>query len=101
MIMGQVTKIAFELRKVMQEALDAMNSSDDEDEMDEEATRKRIEISNWNRFCKEKIDKLYKIWEARLGSDPVDNSDSEKSDEDNDDGEDDNDHIGKMLSKID
>lgn len=81
MIMGQVTKIAFELRQVMQQSLDAMNSSDDEDELNEEEIKKREEISYWNRFCKDKIDRLYKIWETKLGSDPVSGSDTEGSDD--------------------
>jgi len=85
MTMGQVTKIAFELRNITQQALDNMDSSENEDE-DVEAYQKRVEIDRWQKFCKEKIDKLYKIWETKLGSNEKHSSSnkSENSDPDMD-----------------
>jgi hypothetical protein len=87
MTMGQVTKIAFELRNITQQALNNMDSSDNEDEENEEHMRKCLEITQWQRFCKEKIDKLYKIWETRLGAEQP--SDSESDDPQQDDKPDD------------
>lgn len=86
MTMGQVTKIAFELRNIAQQALDNMNSSEDEDDMDEQTIAKRQEIGKWQRFCKEKIDKLYKIWETKLGANErhsENDSDSDKKSDNN------------------
>lgn len=47
MMMGQVTKIAFELRNMTQKELDNMDSDQEEDNQDEEVLKKSIEIAKW------------------------------------------------------
>lgn len=82
MNMGQIIQIAFELRNITQQALDDMSSDDEEAQEDEEAASRRIEMSDWFRFCKEKVDKIEKVWNKKL-EDPDDpnGSDDEKSDD--------------------
>lgn len=65
--MGQITKIAFELKNITQQALNNMDSDDDEEDISEDVVKKRQEITQWFRFCKEKIDRIQKVWEKKLG----------------------------------
>ena len=90
--MGQIIQIAFELRNITQQALDDM-SSDDEEEEDESAATKRLEMSNWFKFCKEKVDKIEKVWNKKLEdpdepadepSDPEENEETKKIEEEKD-----------------
>ena len=64
--MGQIIQIAFELRNITQQALDDESSSADEDKDDEMALVKRSELSNWFKFCKEKIERIEKVWNRKL-----------------------------------
>ena len=66
--MGQITKIAFELRIITQLALDNLDSDEDEEDITEENIQKRQDIAIWFRFCKEKIDKIQKVWDKKLGA---------------------------------
>lgn len=63
--MGQIIQIAFELRNITQQALDDESSSA-EDEEDCVAIEKRTEMANWFKFCKEKIEKIEKVWNRKL-----------------------------------
>lgn len=46
-----------------------MDSDEDEEELDDAAQQKRSEIGEWIRFCNDKVDKIQKVWEAKLGQD--------------------------------
>ena len=67
-------------------------SSDDEEEEDETAAMKRMEMSNWFKFCKEKVDKIEKVWNKKLEdpdepvevSDPDDDAENKKIQEEKD-----------------
>lgn len=84
--MGQITKIAFELRNLTQQTLDNMDSDDDEEDMDEATMLKRQEISEWIRFCNDKVDKIQKVWEQKLGQDnQSSDTDSEQDNKEADD----------------
>ena len=67
MAMGQITKIAFELRTIIQKIVDNMDSDDDEEEMTEDMIKRRQEIGQYYKFCKDKIDKIQKVWDTKLG----------------------------------
>jgi len=41
-------------------------SSDDEEEEDEAAVSRRLEMGTWFKFCKEKVDKIEKVWNKKL-----------------------------------
>lgn len=61
-----------------------MDSDEDEEDITEDTIKKRQEITQWFRFCKEKIDKIHKVWDKKLGvkdntPEPVD---PESSDDD-------------------
>ena len=67
-------------------------SSDDEEEEEESAALKRMEMSNWFKFCKEKVDKIEKVWNKKLEdpdepvevSDPDDDAENKKIQEEKD-----------------
>ena len=86
MNMGQITKIAFELKHLTQKQLDEMDSSEDEEAglLDKESIEKRSKIQSWFHFCEEKVNGLEKTWNRKLehaGQDPSNsNDDSKKSD---------------------
>ena len=63
--MGQIIQIAFELRNITQQALDDESSSAEEED-DVIAIEKRDEMANWFKFCKEKIEKIEKVWNRKL-----------------------------------
>lgn len=63
--MGQICKIAFELRNFTQQALNDQDSSADEDETNE-SIEKRSELQSWFKFCSEKVDKIQKVWDRKL-----------------------------------
>jgi hypothetical protein len=65
MNMGQIIQIAFELRNITQQALDDESSSAEEED-DVVAIEKRDEMANWFKFCKEKIEKIEKVWNRKL-----------------------------------
>ena len=44
-----------------------MDSDEDEEDITEDTIKKRQEITQWFRFCKEKIDKIHKVWDKKLG----------------------------------
>ena len=48
-----------------------MSSDDEEEDNDEDAVAKRTEMSNWFKFCKEKVYKIEKVWNKKL-EDPDD-----------------------------
>ena len=74
--MGQITKIAFELKHLTQKQLDEMDSSEDEDAslLDKESIEKRSKLQSWFHFCEEKVNELEKTWNRKLehaGQDPA------------------------------
>ena len=67
MNIGQIIKIAFELRNITQKALDDEESSGEEESgADEEGESRREEMRQWFRFCKEKVEKIEKVWNRKL-----------------------------------
>ena len=68
MNMGQITKIAFELKHITQRQLDDMDSSDDEEAgaLDQESIEKRSKLQSWFHFCEEKVSGLEKTWNRKL-----------------------------------
>ena len=68
MNLGQITKIAFELKYITQNALDEMDSSDDEESnaIDKESIEKRSKLQSWFHFCEENVSVLEKTWNKKL-----------------------------------
>ena len=54
-------------------------SSDDEGEQEEAAVQKREEMTKWFKFCKDKIEKIEKVWNKKLEDESVVESDKEPS----------------------
>ena len=79
MNMGQIIQIAFELRNITQQALDEESSSADEDGDDATMEAKRKEIRHWFKFCKEKVEKIEKVWNRKLEQDQEDSESAEES----------------------
>ena len=102
MNLGQITKIAFELKHITQKALDEQDSSDeDEGAMDQESIEKRSKLQSWFHFCEEKVTVIEKTWNKKLehaGQEPVaTNSKLDKGLFDNDDEQDHEQTIENML----
>ena len=57
-------------------------SSDDEEEEDEASVARRMEMSNWFKFCKEKVDKIEKVWNKKLEDPDEPNDDNSEPDDD-------------------
>ena len=68
MNLGQITKIAFELKHITQKKLDEIDSSDDEEgnAMDQESIEKRSKLQSWFHFCEGKVTALEKTWNKKL-----------------------------------
>mgnify|MGYP006889515119 CR=1 FL=1 len=64
--MGQICKIAFELRNFTQQALDDEDSGEGSDDEDPVSIQKRSELQGWFSFCREKVDKIEEVWNHRL-----------------------------------
>lgn len=79
--MGQITQIAFELRNITQAALDDESSSAEEDPTDTEQVEKRKEMSKWFKFCKDKIEKIEKVWNRKLEEPPEEEEDEQPDEE--------------------
>lgn len=91
--MGQITQIAFELRNITQQELNE-ESSDVEDDLEGKDTetqykmrQKRKEMARWLKFCKNKVEKIEKVWNRKL-EDPRDETDDASSNEPADDSRD-------------
>ncbi len=80
-------------------ALDNMDSDCDDDE-DADLMKKRQEIDSWLRFCAQKIDKIQKVWEKKIGHQSSINSDSEASSEDLDGNDNDNEMFNNLAQKF-
>jgi hypothetical protein len=81
--MGQITQIAFALRDLTQQELNEQSSDEESDNKDVESTTKsmakRKDMARWLKFCKNKIEKIEKVWSRKL-EDPRDpDSDSDES----------------------
>ena len=111
MNMGQITQIAFELKNLQQQALDAESSDGeaDEDEMTEEQLAKHQEKAEWLQFCRNKISKIEKIWNRKLeesstGDDDSDDNSDKRGERPEDEEDDDNlsheELINKMLNNV-
>ena len=71
--LGQIIKIAIELRLFTQKQLDEMDSSEEEDldqQQDakggQDSIEKRSKMQDWFKFCEQKIAKIEKIWNRKL-----------------------------------
>ena len=62
MNMGQIIQIAFELRNLTQAALDDESSGSEQEEESDAKSGKIV----WMKFCKEKIEKIEKVWTKKL-----------------------------------
>lgn len=80
-------------------------SSDEEEEKDDEASvAKRKEMSEWFKFCKDKVTKIEKVWKRKL-EDPTggDSSNEEHSDQEDDaakNGQDEKDQYEQQLQEM-
>lgn len=70
MNMGQICKIAFELRNFTQQALDDEDSGEGSDEEDQPTIEKRSELQEWFTFCRDTVDKIEARWNRRLDKPP-------------------------------
>lgn len=61
MNLGQIIKIALELRHATEAALNDMDSSDDEDPI-----QKRSGMQSWFHFCNEKVAGIERTWNRKL-----------------------------------
>jgi len=78
MNMGQIIQIAMRIRNLTQQEIDEASSDDEPEEISMEAVRKRTELFEWMRFCKEKVDPIDKVWNRRLEDPPSEQSDSDE-----------------------
>ena len=79
--LGQIVKIAFELRTITQKALDDMDSDEDED-MNQESIEKRSQMQGWFHFCNNNVAAIEKVWNQKLDkSEQPEDSNSMKADE--------------------
>lgn len=79
MNMGQIIQIAFELRNITQALLNDEESSEEDE--DEAAVARHAEMSNWFKFCKEKVEKIEKVWNRKLEDDNKSTGSDEHSSE--------------------
>ena len=81
--LGQIIKIAFELRNITQKALDDEESSGGEEDENPVNLEKRSQLQAWFHFCSDKVDKIEKVWNRKLESPDVesDKPNSEKNDD--------------------
>lgn len=63
--LGQIVKIAFELRTITQKALDDLDSDEDED-MTQESIEKRSQMQSWFHFCNNNVAAIEKVWNQKL-----------------------------------
>ncbi len=77
----------------------------EEDDIPEDQRAKRQEMGEWIRFCKEKINKIEKVWNRKLeesstnDDDDSDEHSATKSQEDEDDITSHEDMISKILTE--
>jgi len=80
--MGQITQIAFELRSLTQQQLNEESSDDEAHDVDRDAETlaevklKRKNMAKWLKFCKNKIEKIEKVWNRKL-EDPREDDDTD------------------------
>ncbi len=99
MNLGQIVKIAIELRQITQMALDDQDSGEDEDEETQESLEKRSKQQGWFHFCSTKVAAIEKVWTRKLEQPEVDQP--AISDEPQQSTTDDHEQtIESMLSKI-
>lgn len=82
--MGQVTQIATELKQLIQKQMDEQDSDDydeeDPDSVTVETVIKKHELQNWMVFCKQRINKIEKVWNRKLEDDRSDSDDDDSDD---------------------
>ncbi len=99
MNLGQIVKIAIELRNITQKALDDQDSGEDEDEETQESLEKRSKQQGWFHFCQTNVAAIEKVWTRKLEQPEVDQP--AISDEPQQSATDDQElTIESMLSKI-
>ena len=87
MNLGQIIKIAIELRTITQKAVDEMDSGEDTDDVDNpdadaDSIQKRSKLQTWFKFCEEKVGSIEKIWNRKLenpnANEPVQDSEDDQ-----------------------
>ena len=53
-----------------------MSSDDEEENNDEDAIKRREEMGDWFKFCKEKVEKIEKVWNKKLEDDSTKDDDA-------------------------
>ena len=76
-----------------------MSSDDEEENNDEEAVKRRMEMGTWFKFCKEKVDKIEKVWNKKLEDDKIDDDQSEEKAK-SEASDDEKDKYEKQLSEM-
>ena len=66
MNLGQIVKIAIELRNITQKALDDQDSGEEEDEETQESLEKRSKQQGWFHFCQTNVAAIEKVWTRKL-----------------------------------
>ena len=101
MNLGQIIKIAFELKHFTQKALDDMDSEDEEEENTAESFEKRSQLQSWFQFCESKVSVIEKTWNRKLENPTPDTDEtSEYSEESKGPGDEHESTIEKMLMKF-
>lgn len=70
MNLGQIVKIAFELRSITQKQLDDADSDEDDENDNQESIEKRSRMQGWIHFCEDKVASIEKVWNRKLDKDP-------------------------------
>mmetsp|Transcript_9815 Transcript_9815/g.12152 ORF Transcript_9815/g.12152 Transcript_9815/m.12152 type:complete len:301 (-) Transcript_9815:285-1187(-) len=97
---GQIVKIAFELRNITQKALDDLDSDDDED-MTQESIEKRSRMQSWFHFCNNNVAAIEKVWNQKLDKTDVPEPEVDSNQKQQTDiGDDHEQTIEEMLAKL-
>ena len=102
MNLGQIIKIAFELKHFTQKALDEMDSEEEEDDPTAESLEKRSQLQSWFQFCDKKVSVIEKTWNRKLENPTPETDDitSEYSEESKGKGDEHESTIEKMLMRF-
>ena len=100
--LGQIIKIAFELRTITQKALDDLDSDEDEEALNQESIEKRSQMQQWFHFCNSKVAAIEKVWNQKLDKpdEPAPNSNSNNLGNDDSNKDDHEQTIEDMLAKL-
>lgn len=80
MNLGQIVKIAIELRTITQKAIDDQDSEADEgSDENEESIERRSQMQSWFHFCESKVAALEKTWNRKLEKSEADETQNANS----------------------